>query len=544
MYGCRDLTELDLLDNPNEVTAETVDPNLLYNQIQLSFVDFYHAMHDVTDGVMRMTGLDAFSYEAALPPTVGNRAWRIAYAELLPDIALLESLNSEGRLDVHAGSARILQSYVLSTLVDYFGDVPLGTAGQGTDLISPGPTPGRDVYAYSEALLDEAIVLLTHAVGVTPSLDQFYEGDRDKWITLAKSLKFRLYHNTRLVDPAVRDKMEALLAEGDLIDDPAEDFVFHWSSNRSNPDARHPAYREMYESAINTYLGHYFMWLLCCEKEVDDPRRRFYFYRQIRNTYEQDPNTSSCPFDVTETPDHFVEVDPRLPFCIMSYGYFGRDHGNGQGIPPDQDLRTVYGLYPAGGRWDNQSFRSTLNLGTNGARGAGISPILTSAFVHFMRAEAALTLGTSDDAAEQLELAVTASIEKVCGTQTMIPPHDLDFYVITSASTGYFARILLPDMEEIQEYLDAVMGQFQTAPLETTMKEFYVALWGNSIEAYNMYRRTGMPSNMQPGLDPFVIGAFPRSLLYPTDHVTLNASVRQKSLDDLVFWDDGSANVR
>lgn len=38
--------------------------------------------------------------------------------------------------------------------------------------------------------------------------------------------------------------------------------------------------------------------------------------------------------------------------------------------------------------------------------------------------------------------------------------------------------------------------------------------------------------------------AFPRSMLLPANHVNQNANVSQKTIGDLVFWDNGSAPVR
>ena len=80
----------------------------------------------------------------------------------------------------------------------------------------------------------------------------------------------------------------------------------------------------------------------------------------------------------------------------------GRDHLNGSGIPADGNIRTSYGLYPAGGDFDSNEFKKTQNLGTTGGLGQGILPILLSSFVDFMRAEAALMLGASGDPKELL----------------------------------------------------------------------------------------------------------------------------------------------
>jgi hypothetical protein len=74
--------------------------------------------------------------------------------------------------------------------------------------------------------------------------------------------------------------------------------------------------------------------------------------------------------------------------------------------------------------------------------------------------------------------------------------------------------------------------------LAIVVKEYYIAAWGNGLEAYNMYRRTGYPSNMEPGLEP-TVGVFPLSFFYPANSVTRNSNMTQKDeLDVAVFWQD------
>ena len=72
------------------------------------------------------------------------------------------------------------------------------------------------------------------------------------------------------------------------------------------------------------------------------------------------------------------------------------------------------------------------------------------------------------------------------------------------------------------------------------VREYYIAAWGNGLEAYNMYRRTGKPDNMMPTLEPDG-GNFPRSYPYPDVYVNRNANAVQKAdLTARTFWDDGS----
>ncbi len=79
--------------------------------------------------------------------------------------------------------------------------------------------------------------------------------------------------------------------------------------------------------------------------------------------------------------------------------------------------------------------------------------------------------------------------------------------------------------------------------LNVIMKEYYLALWGNGVESYNNYRRTGMPKNIQPNLNPSP-GPFLRSLIYPAVFALRNNNVTQKSTTNVkVFWDTNPDNL-
>lgn len=554
--ACGDVLELDgFLDNPNAVTEEAAGVDFLYNQIQISFESVYSNSHFITEGLARLDAMQSFNYNTALGPTSGNNIWFNFYADLLPDIAAMNTLAEARGLDIHAGTAKILQAFAMTTMVDLFGDVPYSQAVKGgseDQVLNPTLDSGDAVYAAASALLDEAIGQLTGTSAPAPAYDNFYAGDAAKWITLANTLKLRMANNQRLVSGA---GAVASLAAGDIIDDPSEDFVVSFSSNRANPDSRHPFYVSQYEAADGGYQSNYFMYLLCCEKEVVDPRTRYYFYRQVNDIFAEDANAFSClgvedwneESVASAVPPHYTDVDPNMPFCYAaSNGWYGRDHGNGTGIPPDGPIRAVYGLYPGGGKWDGNTFSTVQNAGDDGGKGAGIWPIVTASSVAFMRAEAALA-GSGEDARALLEEGVRQSIDKVLGFES-VSPGDFSETVVDPISGEAVPRgeQFGPSSADIEEYVGIVLDLFDTSSdqLDVVMKEFLISLPGNGLEAYNAYRRTGKPNNMQPIQDAQTIDPFPTSILLPSTHVNLNQNAVQKTLGDKVFWDNGSAATR
>lgn len=553
-----EMTEFDLQQDPNNVSPENASLNDLYNSVQLQFANVYSSAQTAPGAMARMYHLGSSIYLASTSPGTFNGLWNNAYANLFPDIDALLDIAEPGGFDVHAGAAKIMKAYTLMTLVDLLGDVPNSEALQGTDVISPMADEGSVVYEAAIALLDEAIAQLEGTSAAPPRTDLFYGGNVDNWIKVAKTLKLRAAVTTRLVNPnESASTINALVSEGDLISDASEDFAFQFGTERNNPNSRHPFYNSHYEIGDGDYMSNYYMWLMLDDKEdandndVIDPRVRFYFTRKVEDAANQDQTTYGCFLsnlpDQSAIPAHWVAVDPDLNYCYAtSNGYIGRDHLNPEGIPPDGPIRTSYGLYPGGGEFDYDQFEDTRQRGTTGGLGGGIWPIMMSSFVDFMRAEAALTLGTNDDPRALLESGVRKSIDKVLGFRNLVPS-TMALQIDIRGTIVSVEDFFVPDQDDIDAYVQVVLDAYDSAAndderLNVIIKEYYIAAWGNGLEAYNMYRRTGHPANMQPGLEAEV-GAYPRSFFRPEVYVNRNQNAQQKELTDRVFWDDGSTDL-
>jgi len=548
--------DLNLQDNPNAITPDKASLNDLYNSIQLEFGSVYLDAEHEAGAAARMYMRVAFTYRAATPANSGamNALWSDAYSGLFPDIDALMGLAQGKGFDIHVGTAKIMKAYTLMVLVDIFGDVPLTQAGQGSDVISPAVDSGSDVYNAAIGLLDEGITDLTGTTAAKPTFDNFYNGDPDKWIRFAKTLKYRAAINMN--DATTADALYA-----DIINtNNGDDFRIQFGSQRLNPDSRDPYYANHYESGDGDYLSNYYMWLLRAEKQdlsgnsFKDPRLRYYFYRKVDDAVNQDQTTYSCHFsalpDQAFQPAVFAAVDPRLPYCVASAdGYSGRDHLNGEGIPPDGPIRTSYGLYPFGGDFDDDSFKDTRQSGTTGGLGAGIAPIFMASFGDLMQAEAILRLsatGGGGDARALLKSGMEESLDKVESFEDLVSSKMNTSVTLKSGASGTIKDLFGMSPASKASYVTKVLAKYDAATsntekLDIVVKEMYIAAWGNGLEAYNLYRRTGMPSNLEPALEP--PGPFPLSFFYPSNSVTRNASIKQKDeMNVPVFWQDGSVS--
>lgn len=533
-----------MLVNPSTPAPETANVDLYLNATQLSVANFY-ANQSTTPGLnengqelMRMEYAPSRTYLDLYGATSFDGAWRSAYQGVFKSVNALIPIAQRSNRHLHIGMANVLKAYVAATLVDFFGDVPYADANLGSENTNPKADPGKQVYDSVFALLDSAIASFNRVTAGTPlpTNDLFYAASTTavtkatSWRRAAKTLKLKLYNQVRLVDNTVKPKMDALLTDGELITTDAHAFVYRYGNKNLNPDSRHPEFGTYYTgTGANDYLGNHFIYTVFLEKGQGlDPRWRYYFYRQISTVTTLPTTILECLG--SPAPAHYPA---GVPFCYAhSAGFYGRDHGNDRGIPPDNFLRAVWGIYPVGGKFDNNDATGVKTA--DGGQGQGILPIWQPAFTEFLKAETALMLGTAGNPKALLESGVRKSIATVVA------------FPATVGVTVPAARV--PDAATIQAYVDKVLQLYDAAAtnadkLNVVMKEYYIALWGNGIEAYNNYRRTAMPRNMQPNLNVSP-GAFLRSMFYPAAYTERNSNVTQKTTTNVkVFWDNNPDNL-
>lgn len=523
--------ELDLLDSPNAVTTSSTDINYLLNNIQISLAGHFNGFSDSGMRLTRMLNQGAAVYDNAITPGGQDGNWSTAYAGILNDVKTIIPLAEKAELFQHAGVARIARAMVLANLVDHYGDVPYTEALDPTNFI-PKADAGEGIYTAAIAELDKAIENMNAKSKAGLTSDLYFAGNADRWIRAANSLKLKMFLNLRLKDAAgSKTKIDALISGGKLISTNAENFVFKYGTNLTNPDTRHPRYAAQYSpTGGGDYQSNQYMGVMY---DRNDPRIRFYFYRQtVRNP--TDVNQLRC---ITNSkPNHYAISDY---FCLpTTVGYWGRDHLNNEGIPPDGLLRTAWGLYPAGGLYDNNAGVG-VSLGA-GAGGAGIHPIMMQSFVDFMLAESALTLKTAGDAKKLLESGIRKSMADV---RALAVGSTEGGKINTFEAANNFVWA-----DEVNKYVTKTLEAYDKATTDSDRLniiaiEYWLALYGNGTESYNMYRRTGKPANLQPGLDPNV-GAFVRSFYYPTSYIARNSNAKQKAnMTTAVFWDTNPAGM-
>lgn len=523
-YSC-ETTELDNLKNPNALNPDQADVDLYLNGAQINLASFVHTIGNVGSQLTRVTNMFGRSYPDVFGPSNFNAVWSRGYGTL-KDIREMKTLAEEVGLDKHIAVGQVIEAYIMISLVDHFGDVPYSEAFNIENL-NPAPDSGAAIYADVRNLLDQAIANFQSEEGVNLDNDFYYDNNFSRWVKLANTLKMKTYIQTRLVDDGAITAFEGLVADGNYIQTAGENFVFNWGSNIDNPNSRHPLYNGAYgPGGTSGYRSNWLMNVMKNEYDVADPRMRYYFYRQVSDVLANVDPEAGAELRCTQEPipPHYENIN--AVFCVIpdDNGYWGRDHGDDSGLPPDSFLQTAWGLYPAGGRFDDNSFEE-IDGNNYGAEGNGITPILLSSTVDFWQAEAALFGGSGDPEAH-----VADGMEK--------------HIVYVKSFIGRDANAdtdLVPDASRTDTYIADVVAEMTAGgtqeKLDILGEQFFISLYGNGIDAYNYYRRTGAPSDIQPNIEPNP-GSFVRSFWYPANEVSANSSINQKeSITERVFWD-------
>lgn len=559
IFSSCETLDLEQLEDKSSLSARLLDPVYTFNYVQLELPNFVDSANDFTQRVTRqmaMTGGN--TYLNAFQPINSNRNWASGYL-MLNAIKLMENKALEGNQYFTLGASKLIRCYVLATLVDIYGDIPYTESLLGEKNLFPKYDKSAEVYKGILAEIEEAKILLVR----TGSKDgigfkDLYYDNKASWITFANTLKIKMYNNARLAgaDIGVSDTgaaINAIVLAGDYIDKPSEDFAFRYGSNRNNPNSRHPLYNDQYELGGGAYISNYMMWAMTLEKkdpfqptaEVKDPRTDYYFCKQdpnpageeefvlpkgVRPAHYNDSKYNSFYVGSISTPYKVSNWTGQA--TIQNSGFWGRDHGDNSGIPPDNEKRTCAGVYPVGGKFLGADIATSVQKsGTDGALGAGIMPILLSSYVHFILAETALVSSsyTATNARAEFLLGVGDSVEKTT-----------KFFV----NYPKVPSVDLPnDILDHETFLKKIYdGISNSGKLELVLKEFFIASWGNGIEPYNNYRRTGFPSNFQPTLEP-TPGDFYNTAFYPTSAVNNNPNAPTNSRTRKVFWDKANLNL-
>ena len=566
------------LENPNQVPVSGADVNYLMDLVQLNFNDFQNGAQGSVSGLVRQNSMTGgYRYQLAYQPQGLDGLWAGAYQGILLQAETLIGLAEDKNLTTHVAAAKILSAYTYLTLVDTFNDVPQTEALKSAEgNFNPVADPASNVYAYAIALLGEARTELAKTgtdAGAALGRDIYYGGDRAKWTALANTLELKAWINISMI-PARKGEADAKIATfinpatgasvANIIDFPAENFTYKYGTATTPAGSRHPLYDQYYGPALASaggYWSTYFMYEMFNGSDytdngvgtgtnpVQDPRWRYYFYRQVGSidpvTNGFDPKALGCTPGVP--PPHYQAAGVKM-FCVFEPGFFGRDHGDASGTPPDASVITAAGVYPATGRPDNTSITNAKYTGITqrgqGGDGAGINPIWMSHYTDFLKAE--VVTRAPGGAAAGKTLLATAITNSIQAVKTFADGKSLSVTISPWTSSAWIPGSNSVFDQFVNGYKNAVGLAYDAAgqKMDIVGREAWKAYYGNALESYNLYRRTSAPRGMQPTIQTNP-GPWIRTIVYPSVYVNLNSNATQRDINvvNKVFWDNNSETL-
>jgi hypothetical protein len=471
----------------------------------------------------------------------GAAGWDGLYTAIANLNVIIKQGTAETRFK-YVGIAKILKAYSFSILVDVYGDCPYSEFDQFEPGIKqPKFDKGSDIYPKLLLLLDEGIADINNTApnaSLPGNDDYIYKGNTALWIKAANTIKLKLYTQVRRVQNVTTQVTALLATPANLINSQAESFMMPYGPFGTTDD-RHPAYGDYNATQRGGQLFSPWMYEIMKGRNanilngISDPRIPYYIYNQKSAVGGSNPTPENC----TEYRDG--------GFITILFGSNGncRDGSNSA-------TYSLLGLYPAGGRYEDNAAKSITTLGAlNAGTGALPHQFITYADRLFLEAElinAGVATGTErtvfsnalDASFLQMDYIITNFIKPgSAGAAQTVPA-----IAPLAATTTYKAAVLA-----------AYDAGTPAKKLEYIMTEKWINRIENPVDNYTDYRRTGYPVLFSPAPVGTVTSVtdpsgkvtpvsndrlYPWSLPFSTTEIALNSNAPPQKVPEnyKVFW--------
>ncbi len=199
-------------------------------------------------GASQYAGIDAYDINSS---TFDDRQFGELYSGALKALEYVKIKSEKEEEWNYYFIATVLQAYTFQILVDLYDEIPFSDALQGeTGNHTPFYENGRDVYDSLIVRLDNALAKDLNKTGLTdPGIsDLIFEGDMDRWVEFANTLKLKIFLRQSEVRPEIsRQGIEKLYEEEvDFLSEGAYMDYFQDASGARNP---------LYETEENVFGG-------------------------------------------------------------------------------------------------------------------------------------------------------------------------------------------------------------------------------------------------------------------------------------------------
>lgn len=201
--ACEDLVD-GINDNPNKVTIDDVDAPLFLTGAQLANASnqLGHIQRIAASWSGQLIGFQSLYkalYEYNLTSAETNDIWEQSYQGVVTQVRHIRNQLPEDRL--FQGISKVIEAHSIGTLAAIFGDIPY-TEIIDEEIDDPAFDDQIAVFGMLQDLLDEAIDDLNAANSRPIAEDIYYNGDKEKWLEAAWTLKARYFTITKQYDQA------------------------------------------------------------------------------------------------------------------------------------------------------------------------------------------------------------------------------------------------------------------------------------------------------------------------------------------------------
>jgi hypothetical protein len=191
--SCESIVE-DINSNPNDILISDVEEKLFLTggllanvQMQLGHLNRIGQMY--SGQLIGFSSLYSNIYGFSLSTAEANSEWNALYVGVLTNMRNIASNSSNPLL---VGIAQIVEAHAAGTAASIWGDIPYTETGN-PDISDPAFDGQVNVYNAVLNLLDQGIANLQGAASSNLVEDIYYQGNKEKWIAAANTLKARFH---------------------------------------------------------------------------------------------------------------------------------------------------------------------------------------------------------------------------------------------------------------------------------------------------------------------------------------------------------------
>lgn len=207
--------------DPN--SSSDLNPNLQIGTIQLlqsNDAEAWHRYFIYPGGYMNQWTNDwavvNYGGTAVKSDSYFSQLWLSTYPTIINEIVDVEerTRNVDAYTNVHA-AVKVLKVENFLRLTDYYGDIPYSEAGKAffQNILKPKYDKQEDIYNDFFVQLDEAVKLFD-VTKPRLSTDLYYDGNVEKWVKFANSLRLRIAMRLVKVAPQKAAEQVAIAVQG------------------------------------------------------------------------------------------------------------------------------------------------------------------------------------------------------------------------------------------------------------------------------------------------------------------------------------------